>query len=192
MSASDEPSGAGEIPTFDLGAARLRPFVEGDAPAWLAIVTDEAITSCTSWGIRSLEEMSALVRKLIAGYADSSSRRWALEVPGQGLVGSCGFKWWDRPNAAAEIAYELSPRHWRRGITGSAVRTAIHHGFTAMALDRVEATVMIDNQPSTRLLEGAGFVRQGLLGEGRLVAGVRRDFLAYALPRSAWPVSAPR
>ena len=30
-----------------------------------------------------------------------------VEAPGQGVIGSCGFKWWDRRNAVAEIAYEL-------------------------------------------------------------------------------------
>jgi [ribosomal protein S5]-alanine N-acetyltransferase len=177
-------AGASAIPSFDLGAVRMRPFVEDDASAWLTVVTDTAITSCTSWGINSIAEMSQLVRRIIAGYADSSSRRWALEVPDHGVVGSCGFKWWDSRNAVAEIAYELAPQYWRRGIVKEAVRTAVHHGFTAMDLARIEATVMVDNQPSNRLLEGAGFTREGRLRECRLCAGVRRDFFVYGLLRS--------
>lgn len=176
-------TGGGGVPSFDLGAARMRPFVEADVPAWLAVVTDEGITSCTSWGITSVAEMSGLVRRIVAGYADSSSRRWALEAPGHGVIGSCGFKWWDRRNAVAEIAYELAPRYWRRGIATEAVRTTIHHGFTAMALARIEATVMVANQPSIRLLEGAGFTREGRLRECRVCAGVRRDFFVYGLLR---------
>jgi len=176
-------AGAGAIPSFDLGQVRMRPFVEGDAPAWLGVVTDTAITSCTSWGITSISEMTQLVRRTIAGYADSTSRRWALEVPDLGVVGSCGFKWWDSRNAVAEIAYELAPHYWRRGIVKEAVRAAVHHGFTAMDLARIEATVMVDNQPSTRLLEGAGFAREGRLRECRLCAGVRRDFFVYGLLR---------
>jgi len=177
-------SGGKNVPTFDLGSARMRPFVETDVSAWLAVVTDEGVTSCTSWGISSVAELSVVVRKIVAGYADSSSRRWALEAPGQGVIGSCGFKWWDSRNAVAEIAYELAPRYWRRGIAKDAVRTAIHHGFTAMALARIEATVMVANQPSIRLLEGAGFTREGRLRECRVCAGERRDFFVYGLLRS--------
>ncbi len=170
-------------PTFDLGPARMRPFEPDDAAAWLAIVTDPAVTSCTSWNLTSRAEVSALVGRILRGYGDGSSLRWAIEVPGHGLAGSCGFKWWDARNGSAEIAYELAPRFWRQGITQRAVRAALDHGFGAMALSRVEATVMVANEPSIRLLEAAGFVREGRLPEGRICAGVRREFHVYGLPR---------
>lgn len=170
-------------PTFELGPARMRPFEPGDAAAWLAVVTDPAVTSCTSWSVTSPAEMTALVARILRGYADGSSRRWALDVTGHGLAGSCGFKWWDARNGSAEIAYELAPRFWRQGITGRAVRAALDHGFGAMRLSRVEATVMVANEPSIRLLEAAGFVREGRLRECRLCAGVRRDFFVYGLLR---------
>lgn len=176
-------SGAAIPPTFELGPARMRPFERDDAAAWLAVVTDPAVTSCTSWSVTSPAEMSALVSRIVRGYADGSSRRWAIDVPGHGLAGSCGFKWWDAPDGSAEIAYELAPRFWRQGITRRAVAAALDHGFRAMALSRVEATVMVANEPSIRLLEGAGFVREGRLRECRVCAGVRRDFFVYALPR---------
>jgi RimJ/RimL family protein N-acetyltransferase len=174
-------SGAATPPTFELGPARMRPFEPDDAAAWLTIVTDPAVTSCTSWSVTSPGEMSALVARIRRGYADGSSRRWALDIPGHGLAGSCGFKWWDARNGSAEIAYELAPRFWRRGITRRAVRAALDHGFTAMALSRVEATVMVANEPSVRLLEAAGFIREGRLRECRVCAGVRRDFFVYGL-----------
>ncbi len=184
-------SGGPGIPSFDLGTVRMRPFVDTAGPDWLAVVTDEGITSCTSWGITSVAEMSGLVRRIIAGYADSSSRRWAVEAAGQGVIGSCGFKWWDCRNAVAEIAYELAPRYWRRGIAKEAVRTAIHHGFTEMGLARIEATVMVANEPSVRLLEGAGFTREGRLRDCRVCAGARRDFFVYGLLRSESRATAP-
>lgn len=173
--------GGATPPTFELGPARMRPFEPEDAAAWLTIVTDPAVTSCTSWSITSPAEMAAVVARILRGYADGSSRRWAVDVPGHGFAGSCGFKWWDARRGAAEIAYELAPRLWRRGITGRALRAALDHGFGAMALSRVEATVMVANEPSIRLLEAAGFVREGRLPEGRVCAGVRRDFYAYHL-----------
>ena len=176
-------TGGGSIPTIDLDQARLRPFESTDAGAWFAVVTDPSVTSVTSWSVRSSAEMARLVASTIAGYADSSSRRWALEVPGRGLVGSCGFKWWDTRNAVAEIAYELAPAYRRCGIMRRAVRAALDHGFAAMSLERIEATVMVANEPSIRLLEGSGFTREGRLRECRPCAGVRRDFYVYGLLR---------
>lgn len=170
-------------PTFELGPARMRPFAPEDAAAWLTIVTDPAVTSCTSWGVTSPAEMSAVVARILRGYADGSSRRWAVEVPGHGLAGSCGFKSWDARNGQAEIAYELAPRFWRQGITRRTVRAALDHGFADMALSRVDATVMVANEASIRLLEAAGFVREGRLRECRLCGGVRRDFFVYGLLR---------
>lgn len=43
-----------------------------------------------------------------------------------------------------------------------------------------------DNEPSIRLLERIGFVREGLLREYYLIEGEPRDHYTYALLRGDW------
>jgi hypothetical protein len=78
-------SGAATPPAFELGPARLRPFEPDDAAAWLAVVTDPAVAACTSWSVTA--EVSALVARILRGYADGSSRTPAPRrgsLPGRG------------------------------------------------------------------------------------------------------------
>jgi ribosomal-protein-alanine N-acetyltransferase len=50
-----------------------------------------------------------------------------------------------------------------------------------MNLNRIEATVIPENKPSLRVLEKAGFVKEGLLREQKLLHGKFCDAYMYAL-----------
>jgi hypothetical protein len=59
-----------------------------------------------------------------------------------------------------------------------ALRLGIPWAFAEHALARVQAFVSLDNEPSARLLERLGFVREGVL---RSYRGPRRDRVAFSI-----------
>jgi ribosomal-protein-alanine N-acetyltransferase len=104
-------------------------------------------------------------------------------------IGSIGFyRWTDGPPALAELGYELVPEHWGRGLMSEALAAVLAFGFGVMRLERVMATVLPRNDRSIRLLERAGFAREGLLREhGTDEHGRLTDewlFVRAASPRS--------
>jgi ribosomal-protein-alanine N-acetyltransferase len=72
-----------------------------------------------------------------------------------------------------------------------AVAAVLQWIFQRDQVDRVHAFVRVDNRPSERLLERAGFVREGCLRSYRVCRGQAHDFYIYSLLRSDW-VAAPQ
>src|SRR5579871_6267103 len=121
-----------------------------------------------------------MIARALDGYAAGTSCRWALADPDDRLVGTCGFSSWSRPHAHAELAYDLDPAFWGRGLMRAAVHQVLMWALDTAGFQRVHAFVMTSNSPSTRLLEALGFSREGTLRRFRVARGVPRDFHVYA------------
>jgi ribosomal-protein-alanine N-acetyltransferase len=62
----------------------------------------------------------------------------------------------------AEIGYWLGPSCWGRGYASEAARAFTEHAFASTDLERIEGRVFAWNPASGRVLEKAGFAREGL------------------------------
>ena len=81
---------------------------------------------------------------------------------------------------SAQIGYWTGERHAGRGYMQDAVRSLVTHAFAAMRLHRIEAACIPGNVPSIRVLEKAGFEREGLLRSYLRIDGVWQDHYLYA------------
>lgn len=171
--------------SWSLGEFRLRPLRSGDAPAWLAYLSDPRVIEHTSFPELDLSGVEAMLSRQLEGYAAGTSCRWALADVTDGLIGTCGFSNWSLPHAHAELVYDLAPAFWGRGLMRAAARQVLSLAFNIARFNRVHAFVMTSNAPSIRLLESLGFVREGTLQQFRIARGVARDFHVYALLQAA-------
>ena len=86
-----------------------------------------------------------------------------------------------RRAGTAELGYWLIPRARGRGYASRAIALAARWGLVEAGLARIEALVEPENAASQRVLERAGFKREGHL-RSYLVFGDRRaDALIYSL-----------
>lgn len=92
------------------------------------------------------------------------------------LIGTVGFNMWSRTHQRAEVSYDLARPHWGKGIMTRVLQSVCDYAFTAMAVNRVQATVAIDNIGSIRVLEKVGFQQEGLLREYGILRGQKKDF----------------
>lgn len=174
-----------EPPVLSLGGFRLRPLRAGDAVPWSAYLCDPRVTFHTSWGSTDLANIEPLVERLRGDYATKATWRWAIARDADdGLVGVCGFSTWSTVHRTAEIAYDLSPDYWSRGIITRAVQAAVGWGFSEAHLNRVQAVVLPSNAPSISVLNRCGFTQEGVLRQYRMVRGEPKDFLLYSRLRS--------
>ena len=67
-----------------------------------------------------------------------------------------------------------------RGIMSEAVGLLCDHAFRACGLHRLEAACIPDNTRSIRILEKAGFAREGYLRSYLKINGAWRDHVLYA------------
>ena len=63
----------------------------------------------------------------------------------------------------AELGYWLAEPYWGRGIMTRAVRGLCDYGFDKLGLYRIFAEPFTTNTASARVLEKAGFVREGIM-----------------------------
>jgi RimJ/RimL family protein N-acetyltransferase len=82
-----------------------------------------------------------------------------------------------------EIGYWLAPWGRGRGAMTRAVRLLASWAFEEFALRRIELIIAVDNEPSNRVAELAGFTREGVLRQYRENKGVWRDHVMWSLVR---------
>lgn len=82
---------------------------------------------------------------------------------------------------SANIGYWMGEKHAGKGIMVEAVKLVCAHAFSALGLHRVEAACIPDNNRSIRVLEKAGFQREGLLRSYLRIDGEWRDHYLYGL-----------
>ena len=111
---------------------------------------------------------------------------FAIEVAGE-AAGGIGFSpGTDVERYSAEIGYWLAEPFWGRGIVADALRLVSEYAFAECNVLRLFALPFADNARSTRVLEKAGYAREGVLHASSVKFGVPRDQAVYALINSSW------
>ena len=158
----------------------LRPIKEEDLPVWYGYLSMPAVFEHTSWNLSSFEELSPYIWAPEA-VTDSSLLRLAIALRTTGeLVGTAGFHSVSPLNRTAEVAYDLSPSVWGKGIATSVCSQLVAWAHARVGLLRVQATVLESNAKSMVVLQRCGFVREGLLRSYRLVRGHPGNFHMYS------------
>jgi [ribosomal protein S5]-alanine N-acetyltransferase len=85
----------------------------------------------------------------------------------------------------ARFGYWLAEPMWGRGIATAAARAMTSYAFETMPFWRLEATVFAWNPASMRVLEKAGFSREGVLRKSAFKDGELIDSVMYAKIREA-------
>ena len=110
----------------------------------------------------------------------------AIEVDGE-AAGAIGYvQGTDIERYSAEIGYWLGEAHWGRGIMTEALLLVTEHVFDTPNLLRIFALPFAENTASARVLEKAGYVREGILKAASVKYGTPRDQAIYARVNPGW------
>lgn len=90
------------------------------------------------------------------------------------IIGGMGICRIDAAKDSAEVGYWLGKDYWGKGIATEALDLLICFAFNELKLHRLYANTFIDNIGSQRVLEKAGFAR-----EGRRKDAVKKDGKYY-------------
>ena len=92
----------------------------------------------------------------------------------------------DVERISAEIGYWLGVAAWGRGLATAAVKAATTYAFDVLGLERVFAIANTRNTASARVLEKAGFAREGTMRRAAIKDGVVLDQFMYAALKTEW------
>ena len=109
---------------------------------------------------------------------------WAIEVDGE-AAGGIGIELHtDVERVSAEIGYWLGKAVWGRGVATEALIAVTTEVFKRFDLTRLYAVPFADHVASVRVLEKAGYVREGHLRQSAIKDGTIRDQLLFAAYRN--------
>jgi len=166
-------------PDIEGGDLRLRHMEHSDIAAWYAYLRLPHVLEQTSWHLASVEELRLVVDAYSS--AASSNLCFAIESTTElRLVGAISFHTVSPAHRTAEIAFNLHPEYWGRGIATRCCNAVADWGFSDQGYVRIQATALDTNLASLRVIEKCGFLREGKLRNFRLVRGEPRDFWVYS------------
>ena len=128
-------------------------------------------------------DAKAFLRRIVR---DEAAMNFAIEVEGE-AVGAIGFTIGaDIERFSAEIGYWLGESLWGRGIVTEALVMITDHAFDRFNLLRLFALPFADNPASVRVLEKAGYLKEGCLRASAVKYGQVRDQLLYSRTNDRW------
>ncbi|OWR32709.1 hypothetical protein CDO73_03665 [Saccharibacillus sp. O23] len=129
------------------------------------------------------EEQAARVRRAMTAAAADQRYQFLVRDRETGLlIGGVDLMGVARGSLqSAWIGYSLDQDYNGRGYMTEAVRFVVRHAFEILALHRIEAGVMPHNAASLRVLEKAGFEREGLSRRNVKIDGRWRDHVLLAV-----------
>jgi [ribosomal protein S5]-alanine N-acetyltransferase len=86
----------------------------------------------------------------------------------------------------AYLGYWVDQQHQGRGLMTEAVQATTAFAFSAAGLHRVQAAVMPRNTGSLRVLEKAGYRREGVAERYLCIAGRWEDHVLFAITAEEW------
>jgi RimJ/RimL family protein N-acetyltransferase len=179
-------------PTLSTARLRLRPFADADAAPLFALHSSAAVMrywDSPAWSEPArAERFIAMVRKAAD---EGTGVRVAVERASDGaFVGWCALTGWNPDYRSASMGYCLSEAVWGHGFATEAAHAVLRWAFDTLDVNRVQSETDTRNVASARVLEKAGFVREGTLREECVVNGEVSDTWVFGLLRREWQPSA--
>jgi [ribosomal protein S5]-alanine N-acetyltransferase len=173
--------------TFDANDLRLRVPLRSDFAAWAHIrAQSHAFLRPWEpiWPADDLTE-AAFRRRLKRYYTeirrDESYPFFIFSKLNGALMGGITIRHVRRASAdCATLGYWMGEAHAGKGIMTRAVDATCRFAFSHLRIVRMEAACLPENTTSIRVLEKAGFEREGYARSYLVIAGMRRDHVLFA------------
>ena len=200
MTSSEVPSTGHETPTDGLpilrepelrlslpkagitdGEVLLRMPIENDIDGLISAFTDAELREAGNLPDLSRAQMLGMLPHLPALAARGRLLpMMAVDARGGQVMGGGTLHHLDAERLIIEIGYWVLPRARRRRFGTRIARLLAEHAFT-LGIERVAAYVNVGNLASERVLELAGFTREGVVRSMPVPSGARVDKTLFSL-----------
>ncbi|CAM8897022.1 unnamed protein product [Rhodiola kirilowii] len=155
----------------------LRPFALSDADDLLSWCDDRVLRTIRWSPLASKDEALTFIKNVCIPH------RWrrSICISDRSIGFVSIFQESGEDSFKAYIGYGLAAEYWNRGVATQAVKLAVAQVFKDIPdLVRLQAHVFVDNTASQRVLEKAGFTKEGLLRKYEVIKGEIKDLLLYS------------
>jgi RimJ/RimL family protein N-acetyltransferase len=168
----------------------LRPFVDGDFEAMLAMRSDAEVARYLYGDPLSADETRNLLATKIATPSWTREGDWltvaAVERASGATVGDVSLRWVSERDRTAEIGFIVHPRHHGKGFATEAARALVDWAFAPAGFHRVIGRAEARNAASARVLEKLGMRLEAHFVENEWVKGEWQSELVYSILEREW------
>ncbi|MFC3111173.1 GNAT family N-acetyltransferase [Undibacterium arcticum] len=178
-----------EPPKSGYAGISLRQLRRSDADDWYQYLSNPLAIEHTSWSINGVDELSLMFDAFESDAATSQIRLAIVDDNSGSMIGTIGFHSISDVHRTAELAYDMAPAYWGRGIGPAVCKAVVEWAFQNLGFVRIQATALESNHQSIRVLEKRGFAFEGVLRCFRMVRGRPGHFRIYSLLNPVWETS---
>ena len=159
----------------------LRRPRKDDAAAFFAYAGGEQVGPMAGWEPhRNIRQTKNIIR-----YYQQEGNVLAITLKGEDvMIGTVGLHKDEHrpPSVSYQLGYALSPDYRHRGIATEAAKAVVKYAFETHLFRILTAYCYPENEPSAKLLESLGFVREGRLRNAYLLYdGTLHDLDCFSL-----------
>ncbi|XP_061992563.1 uncharacterized protein LOC133710494 [Rosa rugosa] len=169
----------GSSSSDELSKISLRPLALSDIDDFMVWATDEKVPRFCTWEpYTSKEDGIKFIKEQVLPHP--WFRAICLDNKPIGAISVSSKSGNDR--CRGELGYVLGSKYWGKGIATQAVKMVADTIFKEWThLERLEALVDVNNVRSQRVLEKAGFLKEGVLRKYEVLKGRTWDIVMYSL-----------
>ncbi|KAE8733418.1 serine/threonine-protein kinase EDR1-like [Hibiscus syriacus] len=164
---------------IDMSKITLRPFKLEDADDFLLFAGDDQFTENLRWKtLASKQEALDHIKDVCIPHP--WRRSICIDDRSIGFVSIFPFSG-DEDKHKANFGYGVAVKYWGHGIATKAAKLAVSRFFLDFPeVVRLEAYVDVENLGSQKVVEKAGFQKEGLLRKYAFIKGKSRDLVLYS------------
>lgn len=168
------------------GVASLRPLRPSDAAAVSAGADDPDVVNFAIWANPFTEEDARrwIMKSEVGRRAGQYLALALLDARTDEFAGVLGVSLIDHHALTAEQFLWLIPSARRKGLANHATLLLDRWIFENSSISRMEAVVLVENEPARRQLPTIGYTEEGVLRGGSVRRGQRCDAIQFSLLRS--------
>ena len=176
------------LPVIETKRLKLRKLSMRDAGDIFEYASLPEVAEHVMWDHhRNISDSLHFLRFVTKQYESDAPSPWGIVHKELGkIIGTIGFHIWSLPHGYAEVGYALSKEYWNNGYITEAFKEVITFGFGKMGLQRLEATCMLPNSASERVMVKCGLKFEGILRERLFAKGRFLDLKMYSILKSEW------
>lgn len=159
----------------------IRGWKKGDEVSLQKNANNTKVSTCLMDRFPSPYTIDAAINWVDSLIGQSPLINFAITINDE-VIGGIGIEpRQDVYRKTAIIGYWLSEALWGKGIMPEAVKLVTEYAFTQLDFIRVQASVYSKNPASMRVLEKAGYVKEGVMRNAVIKGGEILDEHMYAI-----------
>ncbi len=162
----------------------IRLLQHEDVAALKGLEPGDLACSRGEWIVASGKE-EQFVGEALHAFAEQNSLEGGI-WKGDELVGLIGLHNMHALRKSAGLDYGMDARFRRQGIMTQACRAMITYAFERLKLNRTQITPDVENEPSCRIPETLGFIKEGIMRDFYRLPEGFRDVAVYSMLKREW------